>query len=139
MGIRDAADLADDSPARYALLPGRGTGIHRADNAGRPLDPMSHVDDNEADYPEDKVKGPPGRDNGHALPDRLVLERTRIIVPFVALAAFADHLHVTTQRDPGDLVERLPAAEATARYGGAEADAKRFHVHVAPLRHEEMA
>ena len=100
---------------------------------------MRLVHENEADETENHIHDHAGRDDRHALPDRLVLEGTRIVVFFLTLGSLTKHLDVAAQREPGNLVKRLPLLEAATRNCWTKADTERFHVHVTPLGDGEMA
>ena len=117
-GIRHLAILVDDFDTAHAEL--KRQGVHFLgepfNNHGNLLVfAMSLKHEDEAGGRKDHVHGDAGRDDGHALPDRLVLVAARVVVAAVGgLVAvhLADHLHVAAQRERGQLVRRLPPGPA---------------------------
>src|SRR5438132_2219907 len=139
IGALRVADAIDDGAARYAFDPGRCAHVEHADGATRAFDAVRLVHENEADETENHIHDHAGGDDRHALPDRLVLEGARIVVLFLALGSLTKHLDVAAQREPGNLVERLPLLEAATRNCWTKADTERFDVYVTPLGDGEMA
>ncbi len=100
---------------------------------------MEIKDDDEAQTAEDHVHDHAGGDDEHPLADRLVLERSGIVLVLVRFGALTHHRHVAAQGQNGNLVERLAAPEAAPGKRGPEAQAESLHVDVAPFGHQEVS
>src|SRR5262245_51170832 len=127
--MRHVADELDDLTAGHAVLPRWRAGLHDVNYGGSLLD-AALIGEDEADAAEYHVHYHAGGDDRHALPDRLVLERTRVVIVLLVFRSLADHLDVPAQWNPRDLVERFALSKAKAGNGMSKAETEHLDVNV---------